>query len=347
MNKAILIAIITILALALLWAIFNFSNIKNNRPELADEVNEENSNIFEDISDFLVAESLAPFRQLVSRPTIAPTFNKDLDSLLFFESASGRVYQIPTDSGREKLFSEIEIPEIERVTWSPNGDKSIIETNTRNFYYNYLDGQVVQIDNIKNPVFSPDGSRITWACDSGICEADPDGGNKKTILNENLKQLNMIWEGPDVYFYSRPSSKSSSPVFKVSPKTKNLNRVLASTPGLLFQTKNGQNLYSIRDDLYLDGTNLNLKTFASKCAFLEKVIYCAVPRDIPSELTLPDDYFKGKLKSPDTIYRIEKDGDEIKKSVLQRTSLQIKTIIPGSDILYLHDHDGSLHALEL
>ena len=335
--------------LALVWAIFNFSNTNNNRPELADEASrkEDDGSIFEDISNFFVAESLAPFRKLVSRPVASPIFNKELNSLLFFEASSGKLFEIPEDSNRERLFSEIRIPGFKKATWTPDGDKSIIETNSGNFYYNYTDGQVSQIDDIKNPIFSPKGDRVAWTCNRGICEANPDGSDQKTILNEGLKQLNILWEGSDVYFYSRPSSKSSSPVFKVSPKTKNLNRVIASTPGLLFQTKDRQNLYSIRDDLYLNGVDLDLKTLASKCTFLEKIIYCAVPQSIPGELTLPDDYFKGKLKSPDIIYRIEKDGDKIKKNVLQRTSLQIKTIIPGDDLIYLHDHDGSIHALEL
>jgi len=63
---------------------------------------------------------------------------------------------------------------------------------------------------------------------------------------------------------------------------------------------------AIRDSLGKEIMTAAIQTLPEKCAWAsEEKIYCAVPRGIPQDAVLPDDYRRGELNTNDRLVAID------------------------------------------
>lgn len=184
------------------WTIWNLLKTNGARPELGDEAG---ANLITPV------QKLPAFRKIVARRVISPVF--DGSKIKFFEASTGRLFSISIDGTREQLISDTIIPNIKNSAWSPDTKKVIIN----NYYYNLDTNQVFEID-FKNPVWTSN-DRVAYLCDEGICESNADGGNRKILLKENIKDIVLKWENNKLYFYSKPGA-GPSPVYSLNPLKK-------------------------------------------------------------------------------------------------------------------------------
>ena len=80
-------------------------------------------------------------------------------------------------------------------------------------------------------------------------------------------------------------------------------------------------------------------TLVNKCTIKNNNIYCAVPQEIPTNITLPDDYLKRGYFSSDSFYvaTIDKEAGIIKTKLIYRGE--------GVDAINLKVRDGYLYFL--
>src|SRR3989338_5174106 len=270
MSKSILIILIIILIAVLGWTIYNLIRTENSRPELKDEISVE----AQALNAIKPVDELKKFRKIVYRRTIAPAYDAASQKIKFFEGSSGKVFSIYPDGTREELISATEIPGILEAIWSPDFQKAILKTKDGNFYYNFSEGQAFVID-FSLPIWL-DNNTVAYVCGEGICQSAPDGGNKKVLLKENLKDINLAFLDDKLYFYSKPGAETS-PVFSLNPLKKadfnsdyfykrlKCSKNYCAIPAGNFNLNDYlMNLVDTRDDIYQDSelikkTNLDVK----------------------------------------------------------------------------------------
>lgn len=255
-NKKTLIILILILLVVLGWTIWNLLKTNGARPELSDELSAS------------IAGNVKPvpkppaFRKIVARKVISPIY--DGNKIKFFEAATGRLFSISIDGTREQIISETQISNIKNIFWSPDAKKAIIDK----YYHNLETGQVFEID-FENPIWLSN-TRVAYLCAQGICESSPDGGNKKVLLKENIKDIVLKWANNKLYFYSKTGA-GPSPVYSLNPlKKENINfddkcsaNFCAVPRGDFREDDYLKGLINPKDDIYqgqklIESTNLDI-----------------------------------------------------------------------------------------
>ena len=145
---------------------------------------------------------------------------------------------------------------------------------------------------------------------------------QQEIWSSYLTQWEADFWGDDIIIWQRGAYNLSSSIFLINPQNGS-ETVLADalvglevkpfTDNLAFisTTKNRKPKLQIINKVG-EITELDIETFASKCAFLEKdFVLCFVPEKIEGEL--PDDWYMGNVIFKDSIYKINiKTGEKEK-----------------------------------
>lgn len=221
-------------------------------------------------------------------------------------------------------------------------------------------------NNLFNRDKSPNNNRkaLLQKESSGIVLKIIDLKTNKTLQAENinLEDVNVAWVQPDeIFFIEKPSSTVKSSAWSYNLKSKAFNYLFQNEPGLMVNwSKNGNLVLKFNGALSLINnqtaqvTNLPFITLPHKCAFSDNnktKIYCAIPRIIPSNITLPDDYLKNKFYSQDQIVSLSINPIKIEiifDSESESSNLDgVNPVIIG-DYLYLKNrYDNKTYKIKL
>ena len=208
--------------------------------------------------------------------------------------------------------------------------------------------------------------------DNNISISDPDGSNWTSIFQTRMKDLIVEWPSSDkISIRTKPSGLFESIVYIINPTTNDFQKIINETYGLsiLWSPFGDKILYSETDN---KGKNLKLKiadlenqtiselnivTLVEKCVWSQdnRTIFCAVPKNIPDNIILPDDYYKEKVSFDDEFWRINLDTEELTKifevqGLGQISSYNIKEmLLPPLEnyLLFVNQSDNLLYSLEL
>ncbi|MHA1820461.1 MAG: hypothetical protein ACTSVC_08315 [Promethearchaeota archaeon] len=149
--------------------------------------------------------------------------SNDNKKIMRFDLGNSKKSELYTISSKEKIFKAI---------WSENKTQCLVLMgDDQNRFYRFIDlikNQHSDLDNkINNPVFSPDGKKITyWYKESNkdsITIANPDGTNWKTIyqfdsLLDEFESVNLYWILDEYIYYSIISESESiySDLYKIN-----------------------------------------------------------------------------------------------------------------------------------
>jgi Tol biopolymer transport system component len=185
-----------------------------------------------------------------------------------------------------------------------------------------------------------------------------------------MKDLIVEWPSADqISIRTRPSGLAQSVLYTINPSTSDFQKVLSDIYGLtvLWSPSGEKILFSETDN---NGHNLKLKvankdgqivkelditTWPEKCVWSqdERIIFCAVPRGLPTTAIWPDDYYKGLFSTVDDFYKINLETNQ--KTLLVETE-QTKTgydasqliLSPQEDyLIFVNKKDGLLYSLRL
>ena len=230
----------------------------------------------------------------------------------------------------------------------------VTEESEKNFYNNFLLTNH-DPDNKREALLQKEGS--------GIVLKIIDLKTNKVVQRENinLEDMDIVWVKPnDVFLIEKPSLAVKSSAWNYNLKNKTLNYLFRDEPGLMVNWSKNSNLLlkfngalSLINNQTAQVINLPFITLPHKCAFSEnnEKIYCAIPKIIPSDIVLPDDYLKNKFYSQDQI--ISLSINPVKIEILfdpesENDNLDaINPLIVGDYIYFQNRYDNKIYKTKL
>ncbi len=275
-----------------------------------------------------------PINTAVNASVLSPSTNRK-GNTNFYNENDGKFYSLGADGKIKTLSNEI-FYNVEKVTWSPTKNESIIEyPDGSNIYYNFDTAEQTTLPkHWEDFSFSPLGDKIA-SKSIGLAEenrwlvtSDPEGKSVSLIepMGNNADRVIMDWSpNKQVVALSRTGEAQGADreeILFVGLNGENFRSMIVE--GRDFTEKwspTGQKMlysvYSIRSDFQpelwivnAEGDNigterklLNLTTWADKCTFADdRFIYCAVPSETKMGAGLAPELMDS---TPDLLYKID------------------------------------------
>lgn len=301
----------------------------------------------------------------------------------YYNADDGKFYRVDED-GKPVALSDKVFFDVDRVTWSPKGNKAILEyPDGANIYYDFdTKKQLTLPKQMTNFDFSQTGDKIAFewysefdTSDNWLGVSSPDGsqltfiepiGDKGDYVQPLFSPDNKI-----AALYSEGSGLDSMEVFFIGQSGENYKSLPVYGRGFEGAwTPDGKRLlYSVyssrtgdRPELWIASASgndigksnrpLKVETWARKCAFgqSESSVYCAVPAGLPEGAGFYPDIAK---QYPDMFYKIDlKTG--ARTLLAQPVGDQEKfsaadlSVSPDGNFLYFSDEiSGKIYSLRL
>ncbi len=284
---------------------------------------------------------------------------------------------VVTTLGSEKFYN------VSNVTWAANKSIAILEyPDGSNILYDFNKGKQVSLPKeLEKFALDTNGGSYSAIWNGGKPDATwlmtgtSDGGDLKIVEPVGDQKLNVsVGISPDsqiVAMYRKATGTDGQEVLPIGRnqeqfKSFNVDGLKFKgdwSPGgsyLLYSTASAVDGYQPRlwltegstGNIGYSQTNLQLNTWADKCAFdtTETSIYCAVPIELPEGAGLYPDLAKGV---PDVFYRIDlTSGNKVPLALPVGTqssySAQSVSLSADQSVLYFVDSvTGSLHSIRL
>jgi len=310
--------------------------------------------------------------ELTSKESLGATMN--INGLMqFYDKEDGKFYQIDKN-GNISPLSDKAFYSVEKITWSPNKNKAILEyPDGANIIYDFSSNKQISMpSHWKDFDFSPDGDNVVMKSigtdpnNRWLAIVNEDGSQAQKIesLGEkdetvypswspNGQTIAMYTEGIDfnrqeVYFVGLHNENFKSLTVegrgfqqKWSPDgNKLLYSVYSSTsafkPSLWIANAKGDAIGSGRDEL-------NIETWAEKCTFADATnAYCAIPKDLPDNAGLFPELANN---TEDVLYHINTDTGSKKLIYSPAGSYNMSNIIISDDNSYIYFTDAQTKKL--
>jgi len=315
---------------------------------------------------------------LTDSPTIGMKLDQNGSSIKYYEKNSGKFYKL-SKNGEKVLLSEKVFHNVQNVTWSPTEGKAVLEyPDGANIVYDFdSEKQVTLPAHWESFDFSPQGDQLVFKS----LGKDPDNrwlavasvnGSKTKIIesignNDNLvydkwspnnQIIAMHTEGKDfdrqeVYFIGLNEENFKSTIIDgrgFQPKWSPVgDRLLYSVYSSENQMKPNLWIVNAQGEAIGSGKrNLNLETWAEKCAFADNIIvYCAVPENLAEGAGL---FPELAVNTKDALYQINTSTGSKKLIAIPDGNFNITNITSDKDERYLYFTDSKteqIHQVKL
>lgn len=318
---------------------------------------------------------------LSQEKVLSPALDAAGKKIKYYLKNNGNIYSVNFDSSDLTRVSAANLAGLLKILWSPDKEKVIgffqEGEKVKKYLHNYSLGQSTLLNEKINQItFSPDGQKVAVQYFDEISKAsiislaNPDGSDWQNIFQTRLKDLILEWPLIDKLSIKTPASGLvEGLVLTLIPQTGEFKRVLSGLYGLNIKWSSWGNkiLYSATDErgkglkLYLvdhNGENkkeLGLNTLVEKCVFSQdnRTLFCALPKKLSDNATLPDDYYKGLITTSDSFWKINLETDE--KNLISEPEEMGRTydatelfLSPKEDYLFfINRKDGFLYSLKI
>ncbi len=217
-------------------------------------------------------------------------------------------------------------------------------------------------ENIIDASFSPDGNRVIFYAEDNklpyLAIYDIKLKKIKKILDIPIYDLRLEWvSNKKIFIAERPICQNKQNIYIFDLNSKSFSKI-ASGYGLeyLISPSRDKIIISFEKKMISKVVNLDNKILANlrdfiipaKCQFDEgeKNLYCAIPKNIPKNICLPDDYWLGKLNSGEKIIKINLES-LAQNNIFDSDFSDIINILPIGDSLVFFDRiSGHLYFLK-
>ncbi len=314
-------------------------------------------------------------------PILSPVTNGK--KVKYYSISNGNVFESNLDGTELTRISSIILTNLIKAVWSPQKDKVIALFNEngliKKYFYDYNTKISTPLSGDTRWVtWSPSQDKIAYQYynsqteNNNISIANPDGSDWQNIFQTRMKDLIVEWPSLNkVSVRTKPSGLVESIVYTIDPTTNDFKKIINETYGLTVlwsplgnkilysETNNqGKNLkLKIADLENQTISELNIATLAEKCIWSQdnRTIFCAVPKNIPSNTVLPDDYYKEKVSFNDDFWKINLETEELTKifevqGLGQTASYNVKELLlPPLEnyLLFINQSDNLLYSLKL
>lgn len=306
-------------------------------------------------------------------PAVAAKLSSE--TLLFYDF-SGQLWQISSGETNPVAIDQATINDPADVIWSLDL-KNIVKSGSgqADVKYIFSDFTKKNLINLKSGIkslaFSPDGKKIAYYVfenqkSNTLFTSDPDGRNQKTLIGSlKLRDTVLAWPKiSQISLTARPSGLISGDIWALDTRNFIFTKLIGGLNGLEALWAPGGNsfIYSYTDQ---NGQNPKLamynkkgekkdlsdiSTLIDKCVWANDSIsvFCAVPKNWPEGMVLPDDYYKRVNLTVDDVWKINTETEE--KKLLASNLGDIKNLIIDegeSNIFFILRSDQILYRLNL
>jgi hypothetical protein len=175
--------------------------------------------------------------------------------------------------------------------------------------------------NVIAAAWSPNTSEIAYLDDKSLNILNLATQRTRKVLDMTQRDTELQWITPSTILISQtPTISLTATVWTLNLSNNTLRPLFRDEAGLLVKwsvdSELGIKLHSEKRLPVLSLVNqsgqtfttFNFATIPSKCLIQENKIYCAVPKNIPEGVLLPDDYFKNAVYFDDSFYSIDLSG---------------------------------------
>lgn len=293
-------------------------------------------------------------------------------NLAFYNDADGRFYRAGRD-GKIALLSDEVFFNVERVTWSPVSDESILEyPDGSNIYYNFqTKRQVTLPKHWEDFSFAGAGDRIAAKSigfspeNRWLVTANPEGSGVSLVapLGDNGDKVTVDWSPANqivaLSLTGEPLGGDREEVLFIGLHGENFKSTIVEGRGLQSRwSPDGKKLlysvYSARsnfkpelwivnaegDDIGTGRRLLSIETWASKCSFADlRTVYCGVPEELPTGAGFAPALANS---TPDRLWRIDTQTGARTEIPLQDPHIiDTLSITPDGRTLYFTDKNLS------
>jgi len=318
--------------------------------------------------------------QLTNFAVAGAVFNEDLEKIIYFEKSTGHLYEIGSSRQDMKQISITTIPGILEIIWSQDGTKAVLKyfdinsSIIKEAVYSFsvssfatsTEGVFLPIDTI-SVSSSPKSDKIFYLIGEnqtkGIVSSF-ENKNQKEIFSLSFGEFLADWpQTNNITLLTKPSYYTEGYFYKLNATNGSLTKLVGDKKGLtavLFPSTN-RVLYSQSADNSIEtkvyDINKNTTSFFDKTTLPEKcffskidddIIYCAIPRKIPSA-KYPNDWYKGLVSFSDTIWKIDVNSG-VNELILNEEDLDIINISSDKEenfLIFQNKKDHTLWSLKL
>lgn len=286
------------------------------------------------ITQNLIKKQVKEVEEVIDTYTIDPTVDKN-GNIKFYNNVDGKFYKTLAD-GSVKELDDTVFYNVEKVTWSPSKNESILEyPDGSNIYYNFdTKNQVTLPKHWEEFSFSPQGDKIA-SKSMGLSEenrwlvtADPTGKSISLVepMGQNADKVIVDWSPNQqivgMSLTGRELGADRQEVLFVGLNGENFRSTIIEgrDPQTKWSTEGKKLLYSVHsartdfkpelwivnaegDSIGTGRKMLGLNTWAEKCTFSdERYAYCGVPIALDNGAGFAPGLADG---TPDKFYKID------------------------------------------
>lgn len=306
------------------------------------------------------------------------TLSADGQAVIYYDKATGLFYRTGAD-GKSMPISDQVFYSVQKVNWSPDKEKAIIEyPDGSKIYYDFnTKKQVTLPSHWKDFSFSPTSEKLVFKSMGtdpdnrwlAISNADGSMAKKIELLNNADSTVYPSWSpsSQSIAMYTEDQDFNRQNLYFIGVNNENFKSTIIEGRGL--QTKwssaGDRLLYSVytsengyKPSLWIveaQGENigqnrrsLKLETWANKCTFNNNdTVFCAVPQTLQEGAGL----FANELdNSPCDLYKIDLKTGLRTKIAVPEGNPNIENIMVSQDQKYLYftnKTDGKLYKINL
>ncbi|MDD4900862.1 MAG: hypothetical protein PHS62_01965 [Patescibacteria group bacterium] len=299
------------------------------------------------------------------------------DDLLYYNGQEGKFYRVTKD-GKITLLSDTVFHNVEKITWSPDRTKAILEyPDQAKIIYDFKNNKQITLpSHWQDFAFSPDGSKIVMkslaesADNRWLAVVNSQGTEAKKIapLGDNDETVYPSWSpnNQTVAMYTEGATFNEQNVFFVGLNNENFKALKIAGRGFEFawSPQGDRLLYSVytsdnglKPELWIANaqgdsigsgrTNLELQTWADKCTFSGSNLYCAVPQELAEGAGLSKELAQN---TKDNLYQIDVRTGAKKLVAVPDGGYTMSDLIVSDDGGYLYFTDqntGKINQIKL
>lgn len=307
--------------------------------------------------------------ELNQAPSLAATLSANGNDLQYYNKQDGKFYRLTKD-GQASLLSDTVFHEVEKITWSPDKNKAILEyPDQSKIIYDFKNKEQISLPkHWKDFAFSPDGSKIVlksmadnqdnrWLA---VVNEEGASAQRVTALGDKDDTVYPSWSpnNQTVAMYTEGVSYDQQKVYFVGLNNENFKALTIEGRGFepKWAPKGDVLLYSVyssssdlKPELWVanaQGENigagrnkLDIQTWADKCVFSTATeIYCAVPESLEEGAGLFPDLAKN---TKDNLYKIDIQTGLKKLVAVPNGGFTMSDLIISDNGYYLYFTDAN------
>lgn len=291
--------------------------------------------------------------------------------VVYYLDAAGQIFKI--SNGEPELVSSQTINNLNSVLASPDGTLLMIKFNyPLKPTFSIFDS--ITASWLPLPENTISAAWASWASTSQqvVYLENKDSSGRIAVLNTSSKKikeiakitqkdLNLYWIKTDELLLSpSPTADLASSLYSLNIAKKTIKPLIKDEKGLDIKWSkqgdiglklaviNNKIVLSVIDSAGNTTADLSFITLPGKCVFEQRRVYCAVPRDIPDGIKLPDDYYKKVIYFQDDFYLIDLDTGNAAPILIATDNIDAyRLTIENNQLLFINRYDQKLYSLKL